>query len=71
MQHVIAKLLIMSAPGSPGCTESSGGSDLMALLDQLLPSTAAAEKDDAISTAYMCAEQSKSHNDVTMLVLIL
>ena len=57
---VSASSLIMSVPSSPGYNESSGGSDLMALLDRELETNAtdaeAGEQDDAISAAYTCAE---------------
>ena len=47
----------MSELASPGFSDSSGGSDLMALLDQALQTDPeAGEQDDVTSVAYMCAE---------------
>lgn len=47
-----------SVPGSPSISDSSGGSDLMALLDRELENEVveAGEQDSLTSAAEMCAE---------------
>ena len=51
-------LAMGSAPGSPSFSDSSGGSDLMALLDRELEDEAveAGEQDSTDSATEMCAE---------------
>lgn len=59
-----------SSAGSPSFSDSSGGSDLMALLDQELEieNVEAAEQDNASSAAETCAEKLPNEPDTLQLL---